>query len=218
MSPDLSQVPSSSRLPRILIAENNFSTVDSLIRTFRDRRLELDYDVCSSHNHAVTKIFHFPPHYQMVISNVHLAEVKDFLLIKHNRNMQPFVPFVVTVSGSETESSRRALEEGAFDFITTPLESEETVATIRLALWQSRLLTLIASNERATEKYREHMAAYPFGNDMDDHFKKTLSAIQQSILSYHQSLLQVEGFADLATEVKARARKRALERLDKLSK
>jgi len=70
----------------------------------------------------------------MVISNVHLAEVNDFLLLKHNRNVQPLVPFVVTASGSETESSRRALEEGAFDFITTPLVYEQTVSTILLAL------------------------------------------------------------------------------------
>jgi len=154
----------------------------------------------------------------MVISNVHLAEANDFLLLKHNRNVQPLVPFVVTASGSETESSRRALEEGAFDFITTPLEYEQTVSTILLALWQSRLMTLIASNERTLEKYREHMAAYPSGNDMDATFKKTLSSIQQSILSYQQSILRCEGFADLATIVKTQARKRALERLDALSK
>jgi len=53
---------------------------------------------------------------------------------------------------------------------------------------------------------------------MDPTFKRTLSAIERSIVSYQQSILRIEGFADLATIVEVQARKRALERLDALSK
>ncbi|HKC95740.1 MAG TPA: response regulator, partial [Nitrospira sp.] len=86
-----------------------------------------------------------------------------------------------------------------------------------MALWESKLMTLIACNERAVEKYRDHMATYPSGNQMDETFKRTLSAIQASIVSYQQTVLRTEGFADLATKVANQARKKALERLDALS-
>src|SRR5262245_51627156 len=102
--------------------------------------------------------------------------------------------------------------------MTTPLEQEQTERTILLGLWQSKLMSLINCKERAVEKYREHMAAYPSGNQMDETFKKTLSAIQDSIVAYQQSILGTEPFADLATKVANQARKKALERLNALPK
>jgi len=62
------------------------------------------------------------------------------------------------------------------------------------------------------------MAAYPSGNEVDATFKRTLSAIQESIFSYQQSILRIEGFAGLATTVENHARKRALDRLAELGK
>ena len=80
MGPDLSHVPSSGHLPRLLIAENNLSTFEPLIRAFRDERLDIDFDVCTSHLHAVWKLL--ASSYQLIISGVHLAEMHDFLLLK----------------------------------------------------------------------------------------------------------------------------------------
>jgi DNA-binding NtrC family response regulator len=181
MSPDLSHSTLPARFPRILIAENDFSIFESLIHTIGDRRLDSDFDVCTSRDHVLRK-FLGPP-YQLIISGAHLAEMDDFFLLKHSQILQRFVPFVVTASAAEKESARRALMKGAFDLITSPLEHEQAVSTIRRALWQSRLITFVACKERALEKYREHMAAYPAGNQVDETFKRTLSAMQESILS-----------------------------------
>jgi DNA-binding NtrC family response regulator len=216
MDGNLSRSAGPISFPRILIAESNLATVESLVHTIDDSRVDLNYDVCTSRQSAVIKLFRSPAPYNVIISSVHLAEMDDFLLLKHNRALQPFVPFVVTNRVSEAESSRRALEEGAFDVISLPPKYEQVVSTIRLALWQSKLMTLITCKERALEKYRDHIAAYPSGNQMDEAFKRTLSSIQQSIFSYQQSILRVDGFADLATKVENQTRKRALDRLDVL--
>jgi CheY-like chemotaxis protein len=130
-------------------------------RLFRNRRLDVDFDVCTSHDHAVVKLFRSPPPYQLIISGVRLAEFNDFFLLKHHQNLQPFVPFVVTSGALDTESSRRALEEGAFDFIPTPLDPEQTVNTIRLALWHNKLKALTASRDKILERYRLHIDDYP---------------------------------------------------------
>ena len=217
MSPALSDVTSSPRFPRVLIAENNFSTFESLIDTFGKSRLDLDFDLCTSRDGAMRKLVDSP--YQLVISDTHLAETDNFSLLKRTQARDTFVPFLITANAANTqekESARRVLGQGAFDLISLPPEFEQTVSTILLALWQSRFMTLILCKERAVEKYREHMAAYPSGNQMDATFKQTLSAIQASILSYQQTVLRVEGFADLATKVETQTRKRALERLDGL--
>lgn len=214
----LSPVSPPPRIPRLLIAENNFSTVESFIRIFEDRRLDLDFDVCTSRDSAVTKLFRSPPPYQLIISNAHLAQMDDFILLRHNRALQQSTPFVVTASASEKESARRVLEQGAFDLITTPLEHEQAVGAIRLALWESKLMTLIACKERTLQSYRDHIAAYPMGNEIDKTFKMTLSAIEHSICSYQRTILRTDecttSFTDVATKVESYSRKRALERLD----
>src|SRR5262245_48066995 len=212
-----SAVTSSFR-PRLLIAENNFSTFESLIDTFGKSRLDLNFDLCTSRDGAMRKLLDSP--YQLIISDAHLAEMDDFSLLKRSQARETFVPFLITASPSNTldkESARRVLEHGAFDLISLPLEFEQTTSTILLALWESKLMTLVACKERAVDKYREHMAAYPSGNQMDATFKRTLSAIQDSIVSYHQTILRTEGVTDLAMKVANQARKKALERLDALS-
>src|SRR5215510_3150962 len=213
-----SSVTSSAGFPRLLIAENNFSTFESLIDTFGKSRLDLNFDLCTSRDGAMRKLLDSP--YQLIISDAHLAEMDGFSLLKRSQARETFVPFLITANASnkqDKESARRVLEHGAFDLISLPLEFEQTTSAILLALWESKLMTLIACKERAVDKYREHMAAYPSGNQMDATFKRTLSAIHDSIVAYHKTILLAEGFADLATKVANQARKKALERLDALS-
>jgi DNA-binding NtrC family response regulator len=217
---DLSHATSSARVPRILIADNNIATVKSLLGTFGDRRLDVDYDVCPSHDCAILKLFRSPPPYQLVISSARLATVDNFLLLKHNQNAQPFVPFVITGGAADTESSQRALEEGAFDLIPTPLEYEQTVHTIRLALWHNKLKILIASREKALEKYRQHMADYPGNSESDEAFQKALSVVQKTVSSPERTFQKIDEsivrLSDLATNVEYQARTRAYGRLNSL--
>lgn len=216
MGPDLYRVRSSPRFPRILVADNNASNVDSLIRTFGDRRLDFDYDVCTTHDRAVVKLFRSPPPYQVVISSVRLAETEDFFLLKHNRFLQPFVPFVITSGASDIGSSRQALEEGAFDCILTPLEHEQTVSSIRLALWHNKLNALVASRDKALERYRQHIDDYP-GNRMGEAFHAILTSIEQLISAHERTIDRIETsikcFADLAKNVEEQVREQALRRL-----
>jgi len=222
VSSNVSQVTSVPRIPRILIAENNTSTVDSLIHNIKDSRLDLDYDVCTSHDRAVIKLFRSPPPYQLVIGSVHLAEMDDFLLLKHNRFLQPDVPFVITTGAAEIMSSRRALKEGAFDLIARPLEPKQMVETIRLALWHNKLSVLIASRERMLEKFRQHIAEYPRNRKDGEAFQRAVVIVQETASFTAQSLQRIEEsivcFSNFATKVAYQARKRASDRLDALQK
>jgi len=216
MRPDLSHVTS---FPRLLVAESNVATVESLVQTFGDRRLNFDYDVCTSHDHAVVKLFSSPPPYHLIISSVRLAEVDDFFLLKHNRQLQPFVPFVITAGASDINSSRRALERGAFDLLLTPLEHEQTVSTIRLGLWHNKVKALIASRDKVIERYQQHLANYP-GNRSGDGFRVILTTIEESLSAHEQTIDRIEAsirlLADFDKAVGKLPRERALERLDRL--
>jgi len=220
MGPVPSHGTSIPRFPRLLIAENNFSTTEPLIRALGDRRLDVDFDLCTSHSNAVRKLLAAP--YQLIISGTHLAEMDDWLLLKRAQALQPFVPFVVTAGSSETEAARQVLERGAFDLILSPLDHGQTVRTIRLALWHGKLRNLIARKEVALEQCRQHMANYPDDrNKMDESFHKAMLAFEKTISSVARTIVRFEEsrvcFSDFATKVEYHARKGALERLTALS-
>jgi DNA-binding NtrC family response regulator len=207
-------------LPRILIAEKNFSIFESLIDTLRISRLNFDFDVCTSRDHTLRKLL--GPPYQLIVCGAHLAEMDDFFLLKHAQTPETFTPFVVTASASEKASAGRLLAQGAFDLITTPVKWEEAARTIRLALWQNKLKGLIVLRDKALEKYREHMAAYPEDTTGDERFQRALSSVQKSISSVERSFQKIDGslacLLDFATHVEYLARKHAFQRLDALGK
>ena len=103
------------------------------------------------------------PPYQLIISGTHLAEMDDFLLLRQAQARKPFMPLVVSASSVQKESARLALERGACDVISHPLGHEQTVRTIRLALWHTKLKGLFARKEAALAHYFQHLAELPRG-------------------------------------------------------
>ena len=212
---DLSHSTSSIPRPRILVAEAHSSTVHSLFKTFGQRQLDLDVDVCFSHRSAVRKLLASP--YQLIISGVHLAELDGFLLLNRTQALEAFVPVVITAATGEKESARRVLNQGGFDLIPTPLKQGQTVSTIRLALWHHSFKALIASRDKAQERYRNHIVDYP-GNRRGKAFQTILTSIEQSLSAHERTIHQIETslkcLADMAKTVEHQARERALKRLD----
>ena len=54
-------------------------------------------------DHAMSKLL--ASNYGLIISNVHLAEMDDFLLLKRNQGYQPYVPVVLTAGVSDRDSA-----------------------------------------------------------------------------------------------------------------
>jgi DNA-binding NtrC family response regulator len=205
---------------RVLLAQYDPLVVGALAETLEKSLPKVDFEICTSHDHAIERLITSP--YHVIISDVHLAEMEAFFLLKHSEVLQKSVPVVITAAASDKQAARQALEYGAFDLITRPLKPDQAVATIRLALWQNKLLTLIASKEKAVERYHQHCAVYPADKKMKETFRKSLFLVQRTISSYPKTMQQIEEsmmcFSYLAGKVEKQVRERALERLDTLSK
>jgi DNA-binding NtrC family response regulator len=219
MSEDFSRFTATTSLPRLLIAENKFARVEPLLQTFVDRRLNVDFEVCTSALTAIQKLSAFP--YQLIISGAHLTEMNDFLLLKRTQALETFVPLVVTAAATESETARRLLGQGAFDLISIPLDQVQAARTIRVALWQTRLRNLIAHKDKTFEKYRQHIATFPeSGEAFEATLHKALTTLESTISAVEQTILRMEEsidcFSDFASNLEAHIRKQALERLDAL--
>jgi len=207
-------------LSEILIAENDAPTAKSLVRTIADNWVGLGCDVCPDYHRTILKLFNAQPPYKLVIADVDLAEQDDFLLLKHNKARQPQIPFVLTTRSAKNAASRRALEEGAFDLILTPLKYEQTVATVRLALWHGKLRGFLSANERNLKKCRQHIVNYPHDERLDDAFHKTVYAVRISLFLLEERSQHGHAgtlLSDFAAQVEVETRKRALARLNALA-
>jgi DNA-binding NtrC family response regulator len=219
MNEGLARSPSLHRFPRLLIAADYASTVEPLLRTFRDDRLDVEFDLCTSQTSATNKLSARP--YHLIIAGAHLAEVDDFFLLKRSQSLPRFVPFLVTASPSEKDSAARVLAQGAFDLIPTPVDHEQTVTAIRLALWNGKLRSLIQSKERMVDKCLQHLADYPgerlqvqaWLGDALSAFEKAIAAVDQSLLRIGESAARL---SEVAIKVEQDARARAFARLDRL--
>ncbi|HEY7128636.1 MAG TPA: hypothetical protein VH332_03135 [Nitrospira sp.] len=204
----------------ILIADRDVPSLEPLIHTLGDRRLDLHYELCSSHNSARIKLLRSS--YQLIISDAHLAEIDDFYLFRHIQALPWFVPLVVTANASKKESARRLLSQGAFDLITSPPEHEQTVNTIRMALWHGTLMALINSQDKMLEKYRQHLATYPGDKRKHEAYNNALSLVQQTLSFAERTMQHLERslrcLTDLATDVSQRAQEQAFKRLETLGK
>jgi DNA-binding NtrC family response regulator len=219
MSANLITAASPSVQARILIAEYDALTLETLAHTLGKSMPKVRFDLCVSCDNAIEKLIASP--YNLIISDVHLAETNHFFLLKHNEVLQKSVPVVITAAASDKQAARQALEFGAFDLITRPVRPNHAVATIRLALWQYKLSAIIASKEKAIERYRQHFALYPADKKLKETFRKSLFLVQRTISSFPKTIQQIEEtmmcFNHLAATVEKDARKRAFERLDALS-
>ncbi len=215
-----SPILTSGWIPRVLIAEDTVSAIEPLIQLAHDRRLDLEVDHCTSPGSAVSKMVNTPS-YQLIISGARLAERNHCFFFNSAQVLGSSVPFVVTASASEKMPAGRILDRGAFDLLTRPLNPEQAVRTIRLALWQSRLKAYLARREQVVEAYRQHMATYPGDWRGDEAFQHVLSIIQSTLASAHMTLQAVEQsmqwLSTLASQTESHARQQAFERLNMLS-
>lgn len=160
--------------------------------------------------------------YDTVVLNSLL--VPQYRFVAHKKPHQLLAPLLVT-AGQQEESvvASKVLEHDAFDVIVKSIVPQEALQTIRLALWQNRLLTVLASKERVLSRFQQHMVTYPDDLKAEAHFRSnyelidsTFRAIQAS-MRLMVSIEEENPFFDMAAAVEGFTRKRALSRLSTLS-
>src|SRR5262249_4104195 len=137
-----------------------------------------------------------------------------------NRAVQ--MPVILTATKADVDVAREALlRRGAFDVITKPIHLTDALTSIRVALWEARLLRLLTQRERALEQIQRHLEAYPqevtpraVMESALDHLEAALTAVRQSMILVEPSSDQL--FFDVAVSIEARTKDRALDRLSRL--
>ena len=204
----------------VLLADSDPGPSEKLARLISRTLPEIDLTVCTSARHSAEKLSRFQ--YSAVIVATHLIHQEASLLLRYRQTQHALVPLVVTAGHGERESARDALLHcGIFDVFARPVGSTVVLASIRVALWQARFLTLLARRERVVSQFACHLAAYPgeripggprggISKRVDETLKLVRECLTETDLHRLDLLL-----IDLARSVEEWTRERTLERLER---
>lgn len=116
--------------------------------------------MCTSAQQAVEQLSRST--YSTLIAASHLIQGETPVILNQKRKHHTLVPLILTAGHEDREPARDALlHRGAFDVITKPVDPTDALASIQVALWQARFLTLLTQQKPVVFQLQRHLATYP---------------------------------------------------------
>ena len=144
---------------RILIVDDEFANVRVLERLLTQAKLP-NFRSTTDSRQAIPLLEEFAP--DIVLLDLHMPHRDGFSILQDIRRLVPaetFLPVLVLTSDATAATRLRALDRGATDFLTKPLDHAEVLLRIRNLLLTRQLhLELAAQNAALEEAVRERTA------------------------------------------------------------
>jgi len=120
---------------RILIVDDDREMLDLL----RDVCEGGGFEVCTEENgvHALRRVEEEP--FEVVISDIEMTGIKGLELLKRIKGYTPFTPVILITAFGSIESAKKAMQLGAFDYLTKPFDMDDLLVVIEKALENSFL-------------------------------------------------------------------------------
>ncbi|MGC4098620.1 MAG: hypothetical protein QM706_16025 [Nitrospira sp.] len=201
--------------PTVLIAELDPHTLDVLPDVLSDQIPHVVIDTCTTVNQLIRKLEGFT--YDTVAVNPILLHTYRFL--KGKDALQGHGPLIVTVSQKDLAVAHTAFTGNVFDLIVKPIVPRDAVQTVRLALWQNRLLGLLAPSGRVSVRFKKHMGVFPHALRSEAEHKSTEAAYERTFHTLRTSMRLLsnsedkQSLFDLTASVESLTRTRALDRV-----
>ena len=94
--------------------------------------------------------------YDVVVSDIRMPDLDGMVLLRGLREAVPDVSVILMTAFGTVEAALRAIKEGAYDYVSKPLNLDELLLTVRRAIEQRRL---VHENQRfrQTLQHRYHL-------------------------------------------------------------
>lgn len=122
-------------MAKILVADDE-ADLETLIRQkFRQKIREQKYEFvfALNGNEALEKI-HEHPDIEIVLSDINMPEMDGLTLLSHLADESPLVKAVMVSAYGDMDNIRTAMNRGAFDFVTKPVNFEDLEVTMEKTL------------------------------------------------------------------------------------
>lgn len=176
---------------RILVVDDDPLIRGSLYEMLRGRRFDVEMasDGAEAMEHLQRRAFH------LVITDWKMPQVDGVSLLNHIKSKYPEVNVVLITGFGNVNSAVEAIRQGAFDYLTKPIQPEELEATIQRALSE-----YIAPPETIDDPFAGVIGQHPA-------MQKLFAMIQSVAIS--QATVLLEGESGTGKRVIAQAIHRA---------
>ena len=126
---------------KILVADDE-ADLEMLIRQkFRQKIREQEYEFifAVNGNDALDKIRQHPD-VEIVLSDINMPEMDGLSLLSHLSETSPLIKAVIVSAYGDMDNIRTAMNRGAFDFITKPINFDDLSLTMEKTLKQVKLI------------------------------------------------------------------------------
>ncbi|MBL1216261.1 MAG: sigma-54-dependent Fis family transcriptional regulator [Planctomycetes bacterium] len=121
--------------PRILVVDDEFSVRDSLSSWFRKDGFEVQAVECAAK--ALSVIENDP--IDVALVDIKMPGMDGMELQQRLHEISPDVAVIMITAYASVDTAVRALKQGAFDYVTKPIDPEELSHLVRRAVEQRRL-------------------------------------------------------------------------------
>jgi response regulator RpfG family c-di-GMP phosphodiesterase len=168
---------------RILVVDDELT-----IRKTVQKRLEMEgYEVTSADNAKDALQLFQENSFDTVISDIRMQEMDGLELLKELQSRHRDVPVIMVTGAPSLATAQESIKEGAYDYITKPIERDVLINTVRRALEKKRLNEQIKEYQRNLElKVREQtktiFAVYKFANQLNS--MDSLEDVVNSVVNF----------------------------------
>ncbi|MFQ6077887.1 MAG: HD domain-containing phosphohydrolase [Thermodesulfobacteriota bacterium] len=168
---------------RILVVDDELT-----IRKSIQKRLEREgYEVTSADNAKDALQLFQENSFDTVISDIRMEEMDGLELLKRLQGQHRDIPVIMVTGAPSLDTAQESIKEGAYDYITKPIEREILINTVRRALEKKRLNDQIREYQRNLElKVREQtktiFAIYKFANQLNS--MDSLEDVVNSVVNF----------------------------------
>jgi len=153
---------------RILVVDDELT-----IRKTIQKRLEKEgYEVTSVDNAKDALRLFQENSFDTVISDIRMEEMDGLELLKNLQRQRRNVPIIMVTGAPSLDTAQRSIKEGAYDYITKPVERDILINTVERALEKKRLNDQLSEYQQNLElKVREQTKRlfdiYKFANKLN---------------------------------------------------
>jgi class 3 adenylate cyclase len=164
-------------MTKILVADDE-PDLETLIRQkFRQKIRERKYEfVFAANGHDAIKKIQEHPDVEIILSDINMPEMDGLTLLTRLNELSPLSKTVMVSAYGDMDNIRIAMNRGAFDFVTKPVNFEDLEVTIEKTIRQVALMreTVMAIKENNILKMYVDEAVLNFMNTRE--FESALTA------------------------------------------
>jgi len=117
---------------RILIVDDDHALLEALPEAVRLRIAEIVVDTCDSAVAAVKRIE--ARDYDAIVTDIKMPGMDGLALLSVIRERRPGTPTLLITGHGEGDLGQRAMEGGAFEYISKPIDRDSFIASLERAI------------------------------------------------------------------------------------